>query len=67
MQNGLFGDVKPEESQKLLKGVEEIISKYPDSLLVNQLKQGMEKFREDEAAINEMKQQNPNNNKKKPQ
>ena len=63
MQNGIFGDAKPEESQKLLKEVEEIISKYPDSLLVTQLKRGMEEYRNIEALINESKQQKQNNKK----
>lgn len=66
MQTGRLLNEKPAEAQKLLKEVEDIISKYPDSLLVGQLKNGLEKYRLEQAEI-EKEKERIQNNKKKPQ
>lgn len=66
MQTGSFINDKADEAQKLVIAVEDIISKYPDSLLVVQLQQGLEKYRLTQAEINEQREQ-IKNNKRKPQ
>ena len=67
IQEGDFQTSQTEEREKLLKGVEQITIKYPNSLLTNQLKQGLEKFRITEERIKELRQKIQNNKEEKPQ
>ena len=48
MQTGNCKISKTEEREKLLKEVQQIITKYPSSLLVSQMKQSIEKFQANE-------------------
>ena len=61
MQTGSFINDKADEAQKILAEVKDIISKYPDSLLVVQLRQGLEKYRITQAEGEQMKEQIKNN------
>ena len=56
IQESDFKTSKPEEREKLLKEIEEITAKYPNSLLGNQIKQSLGKFSENEERIKEKNQ-----------
>jgi hypothetical protein len=64
IQEGEPRAYKEDEKQKLIQEVEKIIKDYPNSLLTNQIKQSLEKFRLNEAKINESKQKNQTNQTK---
>lgn len=66
MQHGRFTTTKPEEMQKLFEQVEKLIAKYPNSILVQQLKQGREKYLEVQEMIRQTQEEIKQNNEKKP-
>jgi hypothetical protein len=49
MQQSEFSDSKRNKKEELVKKVEELISKHPNGILANQLKQSLEKFKVSEA------------------
>lgn len=53
IQQGEPRSPKPEEQEKLVKEVEQIIADNPNSNLANQMREGLEKHRENEAKIKE--------------
>jgi hypothetical protein len=65
IQQGSFRVRNIEERKKLLEEVEQITTKYPNSLLTNQMKQSLEKFRETEEKIKESSPKNKQNNQEK--
>lgn len=67
MRNGafLYGK-KPEETQKLLEKIEMLISKYPNSLLVSQIKQGHKRFLENQEVIKQSREEVKKDKAKKP-